>query len=889
MKLLRLLVFPMLLFVNTALSQQCIPDSLLITSQSELDDFLVQYPNCTEILGFVNIRESESGSITNLSGLQNITSIGGHLLIENNDNLTNLSGLNNLTSIRASLTISENDNLTSLSGLENLTAVDFDSTIDTIPYADVGINIIDNESLINLSGLIGLTATSEDLIISENNSLINLSGLDNLTSVDGEFIINDNENLINLLNLENLTSIGYDFKITNNNSLVSLSGLDNLNAVRAFQIRHNNSLTDLTGLNSLTSVGSTFGIGFNDALTSLSGMNSLSRIDFGFSIFEHKNLKDLRGLSGLKYIGSQLLISSNDSLTNFSGLDSLISVGHLYVRGNEHLVDLSAINNLYIDRGLILKENPSLSVCAIPSICNYIESGQEIFLYDNAPGCISADEVATNCMLGKIEHPIFYDLNEDGILDEGEPFYADASVIIDPIDVVSYGNFVNGGVRYVEHGDYVISYNALYTPNWELTIDTTFDINFSTTNFSETVFFGIKPTTYTSDISSSIGANNFRCNETSEFNIYGKNNGTTIASGTLWLEIDTNVLSVELIDTPDSIVAPNLYGWNFNELFPAYKVHKKIKFVIPGPPDFPLGDSLKFKSFVTYTDTNGDFISDPFVYEEVVECSYDPNDKRVSPVYPLGYALVGEPLIYTIRFQNTGNAEAYDVVIRDTLDSSLNPATFRVIASSHDEVLTTELNENQYLSFNFTDIFLPDSTTNLEESQGFVIYSIQAFDGIPEETVITNTAGIYFDLNPPIITNTTVNTMIYSFDADEDGFDIYEDCDDRNELAYPGAEEIPNNGVDEDCDGEDFLVSTKDSFLELKASIFPNPTTGILSLEFETEINGQLFLTDFTGKTVLTQELKQKNLLNLEDLANGVYLLKVKTSNGVWIERVVKI
>jgi hypothetical protein len=74
--------------------------------------------------------------------------------------------------------------------------------------------------------------------------------------------------------------------------------------------------------------------------------------------------------------------------------------------------------------------------------------------------------------------------------------------------------------------------------------------------------------------------------------------------------------------------------------------------------------------------------------------------------------------------------------------------------------------------------------------------------------------------------------------------------------------------------------------------IYPNPTHSLLNLEFESiPINGQLLLTDPTGRIVYTKQLTEEHKtfqLSLNEFCNGTYFLTIRNKEGVFVKRVVK-
>jgi hypothetical protein len=346
MKTLILIVALVILSYVSAFAQGCLPQGITFGDQGQINNFQTNYPGCTEILGDVDIHEQIwPQNITNLQGLNVITSIGGDLTIQWDGLLTNLSGLDNLTSIGGQLYIHNCSALTSLTGLESLDSIGGRLKIENCYY------------ITNLSGLESLTTIGNSLEIVNATDLTDISGLGNLVSIGTHLILSNNNGLISLIGLEGLTSIN--------------GGLEILGTTQ---------LNSLTGLTNLTSVGGYFSILNNHGLTNLSGIENLLSIGGRLWIMENDSLNNLTGIEGLTSIGGDLKISYNNSLTYLIGIEN---------------IQPNSIEDLTIT------DNPLLHLCEVNSICEYLAApGGEIDISDNAPGCNSAEEVSAACVIG---------------------------------------------------------------------------------------------------------------------------------------------------------------------------------------------------------------------------------------------------------------------------------------------------------------------------------------------------------------------------------------------------------------------------------------------------------------------------------------------------------
>lgn len=81
--------------------------------------------------------------------------------------------------------------------------------------------------------------------------------------------------------------------------------------------------------------------------------------------------------------------------------------------------------------------------------------------------------------------------------------------------------------------------------------------------------------------------------------------------------------------------------------------------------------------------------------------------------------------------------------------------------------------------------------------------------------------------NTQILFIKSIEWLIHGSDEDGDGFFYDEDCNDKDASINPNAEEIPYNGIDEDCDGYDLADVDKDGYCkqsyEIKDKILQCP------------------------------------------------------------------
>jgi uncharacterized repeat protein (TIGR01451 family) len=441
---------------------------------------------------------------------------------------------------------------------------------------------------------------------------------------------------------------------------------------------------------------------------------------------------------------------------------------------------------------------------------------------------------------------LYYDQNQNGIFDSTDQGLDLGEIITLPENSYAFTN--SSGNYYVNldsslPGPYEIV--PINFSNWSVTSDSAsyhilVDNSF---NYVDSLNFGFYPSTFFDSISPTLTGGYPRCNSTVNYWASIKNTGTKLSSGILDIALDPQITFITSEIPPDSVVGGHIY-WHFDSLF--FLESSNFRFTVQMPDFNSIGDTLT-SSLLVKTIDEQDLVTsqNTDTLNQILVCAYDPNRKTVFPEGegPLGYISSNtQALEYQIDFQNTGNDTAINVILKDYLNSNLIWSSITPLASSHPFEL--KVLPGGEIRFEFDQIMLPDSSTNEIESHGFVKYRINLKPNLIPETAITNYALIYFDLNPAIITDTTLNTIKPEQSANQ--FELES-------------------------------IAEKDVF------VYPNPYTDQLNIVFSNIEPSIISLYSLSGKRILelTDFDKDKISLTLSDLKAGLYFLNVKCTNPI--------
>ncbi len=250
------------------------------------------------------------------------------------------------------------------------------------------------------------------------------------------------------------------------------------------------------------------------------------------------------------------------------------------------------------------------------------------------------------------------------------------------------------------------------------------------------------------------------------------------------------------------------------------------------PPGTPALTPLAFQADITPTSATDLYPSNnTAIFHSEVRNSWDPNDKSTNVEHFIDVN-TQEDIQYTVRFQNMGNDDAFDIHIVDTISALLDLSTFKVLSQSHDGSYSINPTTREVI-FTFPNINLVPQSVDELLSQGFITYTIKENAGLALNSDIHNTAHIFFDGNAAVVTNTTSNVNI----------------------ANVGIEESPLNAV----------------------TVYPIPANTYVQIS---GINPQditsLKIYDLNGKVVqIINQTVTSSYVQVSEIPNGFYLLEI--------------
>ena len=437
-------------------------------------------------------------------------------------------------------------------------------------------------------------------------------------------------------------------------------------------------------------------------------------------------------------------------------------------------------------------------------------------------------------LVGSLRGIVWADSNANGIQDGGEYVLPGLRVRATPGPYYAYTNQAGAYSIAVPYDSFTVSFDPVQNvfnqtfptnPNTYTAVVDTSTLIVNGMDFGTTLIPNIR------DLAVTVTYGLHRPGINSTHTVRVHNMGTTVESDTVGYRYDP-LLLFQSTTVPPVYNMGDSIAWAVDSLLPFQTMSFPMDFGMP--TNAQIGDTIDGYASVG-ADLDNYEPDNTFEFHDPVVNSYDPNDKTAFPVGPFQNEIITDStwLYYRIRFQNTGNAPAIDIRIEDTLSYNLDFNTFTMLNASHPYAVSSyPFQGTTALAWFFDGINLPDSFSNEPASHGYINFRIKPYANTPLGTDIENTAFIYFDFNPPVVTNTTLNRV-------------------------------------------DVFTGLPEHFANFELTVYPNPFHGKTVFEFENYQNEiyDFRLFDVSGKLLRTERNLQgaRYVMDQGDLAPGMY------------------
>ncbi len=765
----------------------------------------------------------------------------------------------------------DNSNITNLSGIENFVnlgtlycAGDNIPTINLTSCAALkDLNL--NNSHIN-SLLISNLANVENVNANNNNlTNLDLTGLANLKNL---FLDNNNLIALNISGLTSLEQLNCDY---NEIVTLNLTALPNLNYVKA-QYGHLTSLT-LSDLPKLV----TARFVYNElASVFLSDLPLLEELNFNTNQLTSFAMGDYPKLKRLEVPNNQLTSVTFGSLPLLNYLDvSGNQLTSIDVNGFPLLTDLYCGNNLLTTLdvsncsmlngfflcndnqlvSLFLKNanHDAISFYGNPTLQYICADENEIAYLQNA-----ANTLGYTCVINSyctfvpgggvhlLTAVSSFDANSNGCDLSDPSFFGLKFNVTNGTNLTNFVSTASGNCLIpLQTGTYTIT-PVFETPLYFTVSPTSKTLTLPTGSSNLEQNFCIAPNGSHPNLEVVIlPIGTARPGFDAKYKIICRNKGNVTLSGSVDFTFEDAKLDYVSSIPAVSSQSTNLLTWNFTNLQPSQNKEIQLLLNVNGPTDIPsvnVGDQLNFS--VTANPLAGD--DEPennvFGFKQTVVNSFDPNEKTCLEGEVVSPDMIGQYVHYVIRFENTGTANAQNIVVKDLIDTTkFDVSTLVPISGS--APFTTRISDTNKVEFIFENIDLPFDDAN---NDGYVAFKIKTMPTLIVGDTFANNASIYFDYNFPVVTN-TATTMVQ-------------------------------------------LLGTPDFDFSDHFTLSPNPTKNILNIRAkDATIVRSLSVYNVLGQLVLAiPNPETTESVDVSDLKAGNYFIKIHSDKGNSFSKFIK-